>query len=376
LVDRSHGRFTEGIIMARMPGVTWVGEKSPRRRMSRYDLAIIHTIVGRAPAHAAHFSTSGTGKIWQSRDTKYRSAASLNGNHRSISIENEDHGPQFSAWNVNDGHAVPGFTDAQMDAIAEILAWAHKTHGIPLVMAPNSRPSSKGIAYHRMGIDGNWGGYKYGGRVSGGELWTSARGKVCPGDRRISQIPEIIRRAQALVHGGDWLDMASEDDVRRIMREEVDRGFHKWGKWLGEWAAHLVWRVKYPNHENGKKYGMWQYLITGYERSGDAVYQTQWNRGDGGGLGPGISGRVEGAVEKVLGKVRGTYGSGSDVPVKLNSPGAHRYAWGAMQENLRTQAMLSTLADHLDSTGALKAELTAAAARVEMPEGDAPTDEG
>src|SRR5690625_1522257 len=364
--------------MARMPGVTWVGEKSPRRRMSRYDLVIIHTIVGRAPAHAAHFSTSGTGKIWQSRDTKYRSAASLNGNHRSISIENEDHGPQFPNWNVNDGHAVPSFTDAQMDAIARILAWAHETHGVPLVMAPNSRPSSKGIAYHRMGIDGNWGGYKYGGRVSGGELWTSARGKVCPGDRRISQIPEIIRRAQALVHGGDWLDMASEADVRKIVREEVERGHRSWAertaKRAGEWGDHVVWRRQFKSPENGKKYSAWQYLLTGYQRAGIAVHQTRWMDGDRG-LRPGIESIVERMMEKVLGKVRGTYGSGSEVPVKLNSPGAHRYAWGAMQENLRTQAMLSTLADHLDSTGALKAELTAAAARVEMSEGDAPTDE-
>jgi hypothetical protein len=164
-------------------------------------VCIEHTIVGLAPAHAAHFSTSGGGKIYQSRDTRYRSAANLNGNHRIIAIENADHGPEFRPWNVNDGHAVPSFTPAQVEAIAKILAWAHKTHGIPLVMAPNSRPGSRGVAYHRQGIDGNWAGYRYGGRVTGGEVWSSARGKVCPGDRRIAQIPQIIARAKQIAAG-------------------------------------------------------------------------------------------------------------------------------------------------------------------------------
>jgi len=193
--------------MARMPGAKWSGEHSPRNKMQRYDIVCIHTIVGYAPAHAAHFSTSGGGTIWQSRDTKYRSAANLNGNHRVIAIENEDHGPAFGSWNTRDGHAVPALTDAQVEANAQILAWAHKTHGVPLQLAPNSRPGSRGLAYHRQGIDGNWSGYAYGGRVSGGEVWTEHRGKVCPGDRRIAQLPAILARAKQIVNGGSGMSL-------------------------------------------------------------------------------------------------------------------------------------------------------------------------
>ena len=177
--------------------------------------------------------------------------------------------------------------------------------------------------------------------------------------------------ARNLTPDGDWLDMASESDVRRIVREEVERGHRSWAektaKRAGQWADHFVWRRQFKSPENGKTYSAWQYLLTGYQRAGSAVYQTRWRHGERGELGlrPGIESIVERMAEKVLGKVRGTYGSGSEVPVKLNSPGAHRYAWGAMQENQRTQAMLHTLADHLDSTGGLKAELTAAAARVD-----------
>jgi hypothetical protein len=174
--------------MARMPGAKWLGEHSPRRLMSRYDIVCVHTIVGYAPAHAAHFSVKKDGTILQSRDTKYRSAANLDGNHRVIAIENED-----AAQDVP-------LSPEQVVSNARILAWVHKTHGTPLQMAPNSRPTSRGLAYHRQGVDGNFGGYDYPGRVSGGEKWSSSFGKVCPRDKRIAQLPEILRRAKLIAN--------------------------------------------------------------------------------------------------------------------------------------------------------------------------------
>lgn len=197
--------------MARMPGARWQGEHSPKTPMQRYDIVCVHTIVGYAPAHAAHFSVHGTGAIDQSRDTRYRSAANLNGNHRVIAIENEDHGSPFPNWNTRDGHAVPGFTSEQVEANAKILAWAHEEHGVPLQLAPNSKPGSRGLAYHRQGCDGNFSGYDYPGRVSGGELWSSSYGKVCPGDRRISRLDDILKRAKQIVNGDDD-DMTAPKD--------------------------------------------------------------------------------------------------------------------------------------------------------------------
>lgn len=186
--------------MARMPEADWLGEHSPRREMDRYDIVCVHTIVGFAPAHAAHFSTHQGGTIQQSRDTRYRSAANLNGNHRVIAIENEDHGSAFPSWS---GSNVPALTSAQVEANAKILAWAHTEHGVPLQLCPDSRPGSRGLAYHRQGIDGNFGPFKYGGRVSGGENWSTSFGKVCPGDRRIDQLPAIVARAKQIVNGDD-----------------------------------------------------------------------------------------------------------------------------------------------------------------------------
>lgn len=193
--------------------------------MSRYDIVCVHTIVGYAPASAAHFSTRWDGYVYQSRDTRYRSAANLNGNHRIISIENEDHGAAFGTWNTSDGRQVPGFTAAQVEAIAKICAWAHKTHGVPLVLCPDSKPTSRGIAYHRQGCDGNFSGYQYGGRVAGGELWSTAAGKVCPGDRRINQlVTQIIPRARQLA----GLDRPEDSTVKNLILAREKGGDAHW----------------------------------------------------------------------------------------------------------------------------------------------------
>lgn len=206
-----------GNIMAWMIGVdkTIIANDTNSKATCTPDLVCLHTIVGSAPASAAHFSTSGLGKIWQHRDTTKQSAANYNGNGHIIAIENEDRGGVFPSWNIKDGHAVPGFTSQQIESIAQICAWANKTHGIPLVQCPNSKRGSRGIAYHRQGISGNWAGYAYSGIVAGGEVWTTSPGKVCPGDRRISQIPQIIERAKQIAGLGGG-EIVTPQDIDAI----------------------------------------------------------------------------------------------------------------------------------------------------------------
>lgn len=184
--------------MARMSGVPFLGI-GDNGIMSRWDVICVHTIVGyQAGGNAAHFTTGASGRIVQARDTHYRSAANLNGNWHVIAIENEDHGPAYGAWS---GSNVPRFTAAQAESVARILAWGHRAHNIPLALIPDSKVGRRGIAYHRQGID-PW-------RVAGGELWTSFPGKVCPGDRRITQlINDIIPRARVLA-GLEDDDMAT-----------------------------------------------------------------------------------------------------------------------------------------------------------------------
>jgi hypothetical protein len=161
--------------MARMPGVEFLGVNT-NGAMSQWDIVCAHTIVGfQGSGNAAHFTTGASGKIVQARDTNARSAANLDGNWHIIAIENEDFGPAYGSWS---GSNVPRFTAQQAESIARIFVWCHQTHGIPLELVPDSKAGRRGIAYHRQGIDGNFTG-PYGGRVSGGEKWSSSFGKVC-----------------------------------------------------------------------------------------------------------------------------------------------------------------------------------------------------
>lgn len=194
-----------------------------------HDIVCVHTMVGslagswswaNRPGNAYwHFGTSGTGECWQCHSLRYRSASNLDGNGRIIPIENADMGPGFGPWSGRCGD-VPPFTPAQQAKLIDLIEWLCREFDIPPVLVPDSRPGRRGIAYHRQGID-PW-------RVSGGELWSSSRGKCCPDGARINQlvnviIPEVARR----IRGGpvpqpeDWFDMASKAELEQVVREQV-----------------------------------------------------------------------------------------------------------------------------------------------------------
>ncbi len=208
--------------MARCPLAQWkpLGDDPTHQPlMSKYDLVIIHTMVGTLAGTDAMFRSGGyvgveshfgTGYIdgkcvaYQWTDTARTADANLDANPRAISIENADTATPYPAWKGSD---VPPFTDDQCELIAQICAWACKTHGIPAQLAPDSRPTSRGIAWHRQGID------PY--RVSGGEKWSDSYGKVCPGDARIEQVKGVIvPRVQEILGGHDHGGSGKDDRVK------------------------------------------------------------------------------------------------------------------------------------------------------------------
>lgn len=139
----------------------------------------------------AHFYVREDGRIEQYVNTDTRASANLEGNHDTISVESWDNGGNHRKW-----------TPAQVEAVAKLAVWVHKHHRIPLKRCPSSKPGSDGIAWHRLGIEGNFPdppGKLLGGRVNGGEKWTESTGKVCPFDEKIRGIvDDIIPRAKAL----------------------------------------------------------------------------------------------------------------------------------------------------------------------------------
>lgn len=111
------------------------------------------------------------------------------------------------------------WTPEQVEALAQIVAWAHKRYDVPLTLMRSSRSSERGVGWHRLGVPTTSGA-----KVSqtGGELWSSSTGKVCPGPARITQIPGIIRRAQQLVAPPKEDDDMTPED-RKMLKEIHDR---------------------------------------------------------------------------------------------------------------------------------------------------------
>lgn len=165
-----------------------------RLRLNKPSVVVFHIAVSNSSSlfnffsnstkACSHFYVNKAGIIEQYVDTSRKSAADYNGNWRTISIETE--GGVGSDLNV-------GWNDAQCEALAQIAAWAHTKHGVPLRLMNTSRKSESGIGYHRLGVPG----YK----ASDGEQWSGSYGKVCPGSARIAQTPSIVARAQEIVNG-------------------------------------------------------------------------------------------------------------------------------------------------------------------------------
>jgi hypothetical protein len=141
----------------------------------------------------SHFYVRKSGVVEQYVDTRYRAPAQLEGNPSMISIETQG--------GVDNLDTEP-WTEAQIATLAGIARWCHDLHGIPLVRMADSLPATVGIGYHRLGVD------PY--RVDGGELWSKAYGKVCPGDGKIAQIPRIIKLAREGDGTMAWTDAQIE----------------------------------------------------------------------------------------------------------------------------------------------------------------------
>jgi hypothetical protein len=190
--------------------------------MKAHDILCFHTMVGSLAGTSSMFHANGYGgteshfgvgesktqgvKQWQ--DVTYEADANLEGHARVVSIETADYGGIFGKWNTNDASKIPAWTADQLDMLVNITVWFCKksTHancpstwkchqsGVPCVLIPDTKPSRRGIGFHRQGCEPNV--------VDGGEKWSLAYGKVCPGSKREAQLKTIIiPRAQKILAG-------------------------------------------------------------------------------------------------------------------------------------------------------------------------------
>ena len=162
-----------------------------------------------------HFYVGPTGTVYQYVDTAMRAGAeTYPGSVGSISVETWDgyrvdanrRPIPLDAYGVAGWRStsdVPAWTSAQVASLAKLWAWLRKTHPtIPNRLATTSKSdgTSHGLAYHRLGVK-----LRSTDKLSqtGGVVWSSGAGKVCPGTRRMAQIPGIhalSNSADPLVH--------------------------------------------------------------------------------------------------------------------------------------------------------------------------------
>jgi hypothetical protein len=146
----------------------------------------------------SHFYVRRDGSVEQYVDTSQRANADYEGNDATVSVETQG--------GVNDPNGEP-WTDAQLEALAQLYVWVVETHGVMVQLASSSHydTTSRGLAWHRLGIDGNFpelpdirAGRKQRG---GGMHWSTSAGKACPGDAKIRQLPGVYDRAVAILTG-------------------------------------------------------------------------------------------------------------------------------------------------------------------------------
>lgn len=189
--------------MARIyPGAVWrpIKHNYTNRRRARTRAVICHVDGGNAKTlfdffnapgrnASSHFYVTRAGVVEQYVDADLIAWTSGDGNATTIGIETQGAG---------DGK----WTPEQFAALAKLLVWVCAEYDIPAAQMPNSKPSSVGIGTHRLGVNGNFAltGVQRG-RIQrgGGELWSSARGKICPGYDRQAQWPVLVSTVAALI---------------------------------------------------------------------------------------------------------------------------------------------------------------------------------
>lgn len=139
---------------------------------------------------SSHYCVLPDGTIEQYIDSAMQAEGDLEGNDATICVENV-------------GWGSAPLTPAQVVSNARLFAWHRETHGMANKLVENSFSgslSSKGLGFHRHGIDGNFPDLPspYAGRIQrgGGMHYSTSRGKVCPGDRVIDQMGEIFNLSQ------------------------------------------------------------------------------------------------------------------------------------------------------------------------------------
>ena len=129
---------------------------------------------------SSHFYVRRDGTIEQYIPINWMSWAGVQSDNRAISVETQGMG--HGAW-----------TQAQIRAMQQIIKYCQTVYpGIPSRTMRSSKSSEAGIGWHALGVPTTYAQKLRRVSQTGGELWSGAVGKVCPGPDRIKQIPALV----------------------------------------------------------------------------------------------------------------------------------------------------------------------------------------
>lgn len=181
---------------------------TPKSR-SRTDGIILHVAASEAAslhgwfsnpkaAASSHLYVRRDGTVEQYVDLDQISWASVRGDLRCISVETQ-------------GGATGKWTEQQVSALARIVRETSARYGYPLRTMGSSAASERGVGWHALGVPASRSQRSAGVSQTGGELWSGAPGKVCPGAERVPQIPGIVELARGGFREGED-ELNSEQD--------------------------------------------------------------------------------------------------------------------------------------------------------------------
>lgn len=171
---------------------------------------------------SSHFYVRRDGTIEQYLPIDRISWAGVNSDARAVSVETQGMGS--GQW-----------TPEQVSSLLKVISFVRSAYPeIPLRTMTSSKRSEAGIGYHRLGVPGSALDKTLRRSLTGGELWSSAVGKVCPGFDRIKQVPDIVKRARSGTAGPVKVKPASPTgygvDVKTVQRQLQAAGYYKAGK--------------------------------------------------------------------------------------------------------------------------------------------------
>jgi len=227
----------QGVPMGRYPGAVYrevvgLSKDPPIRPIG----IILHVSASNSPSLFNYFNgPSGgveshfhiplnPGQVEQYRDTNREADANYKGNswieggERLGFISVETAGLGDGEWN-----------DYQLRELEKMIRWCAATHKFPLRVAPGYH--SPGIGYHVQFGSGE-----------GTNSWSNARGKICPGPKRIAQIKNVLM--PRLTSGSTPSPGPTPPSQNRVLREGMS------GQDVAEWQQLLV-RAGYPVSTDG-----------------------------------------------------------------------------------------------------------------------------